>query len=162
MADFIDQFFQTDHALLQINALCTGKVQEIIDQMTHTPDGSVDLVQIPGALLVQELGLALLQQLNKPAQLLQRPSQIVGHGVAERLQFLVGRIQLCRAFLHPAVQLLVQIHQFFLRAVTIRDLLGKQRNDATHHRVDNTNRPLSKQRRQQTDDANESRARPSQ
>ena len=52
----------------------------------------------------------------------QRRAQIVGDGITERLQFLVGGLQFRRAFGNPLLQLRVEIADLFLHPFALRDV----------------------------------------
>ena len=69
----------------------------------------------------------ILQYLRKRVDVPQRRPEVVGDGVGERLQFLVGRGQLRRALLHTLLELGVQLPDLIFRALAFGDVAQDNR-----------------------------------
>ena len=63
-----------------------------------------------------------LQQFHEAQDMAQRRAQIVGDGITERFQFLVGGLQLRRAFDNALLQLVVQLADFLLGRLAFGDV----------------------------------------
>ena len=73
------------------------------------------------------MGVIRQQDFAEPANSAQGGPQVVGDGVGERFEFLVGRLELRGAFSHPLLQFLVQPAAFQLRFLAGRDVNGNAR-----------------------------------
>ena len=62
------------------------------------------------------------QELRESIDVAERRAQVVRDGIGERLQLLVGGLQLRRAVSNALFQLFVQAPEFFLDPLTFRDV----------------------------------------
>ena len=91
------------------------ELEQVVNQLVHALGGLAGAAEEVLSLRIKLAGVALQQHLAEPANAAERRAQIVGDGVGEGLQLLVGRLQLRRALLHPPLQLGVQPADFQLR-----------------------------------------------
>ena len=73
-----------------------GEFEQGVDEPVHSPGAVIGFLEVSLALLVEELAACILDELAVTVDGRQRLAQIVGHRIAERLQFPVGLLQLGR------------------------------------------------------------------
>ncbi len=93
--------------------------------MSHGGDGGVDAPEAVTLLLAQVAAGLLAQEVGEAAHVPERRSQVVRDRVAERLELLVGGLQLGGPLLHPAVERDVELSQLGLCEHPVGDVGGE-------------------------------------
>src|SRR5437773_1971898 len=101
------------------------EVEQVLDQLPHALRGGPDSRQVALCLLRHILREVLQERLAEAVDGTQRRAQVVGHGVAERLELSVRIFQLRGSLLHASFQLCVQPEDFLLGAIMLGDLAAK-------------------------------------
>ena len=119
---FLDQLFEIDLRLLHLRLPDAREGQQTVDHLSHLFRRLGDRRQMPEAVLRKCWPGVLSQQFDKTHDMAQRRAQIMGDGVAERLQFQIGGFQLRRALADPSLQLgilLAQLLHFLLNRLSV-------------------------------------------
>jgi hypothetical protein len=106
----------------QLRAAHARQVEQVVDQAAHALHRSAHPNQIVLRFSLQRRPIVLEQ---KPAEAVdgpQRRPQVVGHGVRERFELLVGPLQLGRALLDAGLQLAGELTQFLLCLLALGDV----------------------------------------
>ena len=107
---------------LHLDTRQTRKLQQIVDEKSHALRFGANAIQILVRVSV-ERGPVVFQQRQAPAvDPTQRRAKIVRHRIGEGFQLLVGGLELDGAVLNALFQLPVELPDFLLRALFLRDI----------------------------------------
>ncbi len=109
----LHQFLHRDRGAAHHRASHPGKSQQVIHQGSRVPGRFPDGVQVTPIGFIQVGSGTFLQHLREAVEVAQWRAQVVGDGVGERFQLLVGLFQLGRALHHPTLEGLIELPDFF-------------------------------------------------
>ena len=122
MSKYFNQLIEIDLRLLHLGLSDPREGQQVINQMTHPFRRFGNRRQMTEALFGKRGPGVFLQQVHEAQDVAQRGAQIVGNGITERFQFLVGGLQLHRAFDDALLQFRIEPADFIFRAFVFRDV----------------------------------------
>ena len=110
---------------VQLAPAQVGELQQVLDEPAHVLGAEPDPAQAAPALRVQAVAVVLQQDVAEAVDGPERPPQVVGDGIGEGLQLLVGRGQPGGAFRHPLLELVVHPADALLGPVPGGDVLER-------------------------------------
>jgi hypothetical protein len=81
-----------------------GQVGEAVEHRVHVRGGGLDAPGVAAACIAERVAVLLGQDFREPAHGPERGAQVVGDGVGEGGQVLVGHLEVCGALLHLPFQ----------------------------------------------------------
>src|SRR5690606_26790537 len=81
---------KVDPVTPQLATSAAGKLEQTVDQLAHAAAAENDLIQVAAGFSLEVLAVILRQGLAEPAHGAKRRAQIVGDGIGDALQLLVG------------------------------------------------------------------------
>ena len=128
--DGLDELGNVNVPAIQRLAAEAGEGEEVIDKLAHALASEANALEVTAALGI-ELGAEVVEDhLGQPVNGAQGGAEIVGNGVAESLEFLVGGLQLDGALGDALLELGVQMSDFLLGGLAVGDVGADAENFA--------------------------------
>ena len=120
------QLVQADERVPRFGASDPGEGEKIVDQIAHLLGRFKEHRHVAAALLVEDRGRVLLQELGIARHVAKRRPQVVRGGISERFQLLVARFQLAA----PPLEVGIELPDPLLPALALGDVVvGREDRD---------------------------------
>ena len=104
---------------MEFHTAAMRESKQIVDELLHAPGGIHDPGEVALAFRIELLASGFPQEFRKAADMPQGRMQVVGHGIGERFELLIGGVERGGALLNARLEMAVELKDLRVRRLKL-------------------------------------------